>query len=83
MKFKSITMRVSFAPKTIDIDALSAEDKQHYKFVGSTDPADRAMLVEILAKIQIVYNSLQRSLEQNVSTDGNRDLLPGPPPTSS
>ena len=78
MKFKELNIRVSFRPKTIDIDATALDD-DHYSFRGSTDQSDRDMLTEILAKIEIVYNSASRTLEQNTSTDGTKTLLPGPP----
>lgn len=76
MKFKQATIKVTLSPKTVSIDAINhAGTTYTYNEQGS---AARAMLNEITLKVTTAYNGTGRSFEQNVTTDGTRQLLPGP-----
>jgi hypothetical protein len=77
MKMKSVTIEVSFIPRTVDVTALSLEDNQEYTYSGSTRRA-LTRLQQILDKTAEAYGGDDDFLELNVSTDGSLTILPGP-----
>lgn len=77
MKMKSVTIDVSFIPRTVDVTALSLEDNQQYTYSGTTRRASNR-LQEMLDKIAAAYQGDDDCLELNVSTNDSLTILPGP-----
>jgi hypothetical protein len=74
-KMTSVTIKVSLVPKRVTITAVNEADDQEYTYVGQSFKR----LKEILDKVAAAYeDSDAESIQQNISTDDSRKLLPGP-----